>query len=262
LSENTTIQEFHAFSGHPAKFWPSFLAFASRQADAQLCVLLNKTSSCWKELCQWSSDQRRRTLPEPLSALLTELAEKCLKNGRGSAHIDISTRTFALGLRFDQTAEEQARVAIFFIKSTHLAKIDEILGRLQLIADTPAIYQRERAARQSQKDLACFTDVLDMLLLLNAETRFLAGYPGEYCCMARRNGQTWYVAGISARESGPVSVDLSSILDGTRSVKVYSDQPGEAGKLKVSELEVSGDKPMVLELKKNGGFVFKVPVEF
>jgi multidrug resistance efflux pump len=174
LSEHTTIQEFHAFADHPAKFWPSFLAFAGRQADAQLCVLLNKTSLCWKELCQWSTDQRRRTLSKPLLALITELAEKCLKDGRGSAHINISSRTIALGFRFDDKTEGQARVAIFFIKSTPLASVDEILRRLQLIADTPTIYLRERAARQAQKDLACFTDVLDMLLLLNAEDRFLA----------------------------------------------------------------------------------------
>ncbi len=173
MSDNTTIQEFHPFAGHPAQFWPSFLAFAARQADAQLCVLLNKTSSCWKELCQWSTDQRRRTLSEPLLALLTELAEKCLKNGRGSVQINISSHTIALGLRFGEKAEG-ARVAVFFIKSTPKANVAEILRRLQLIADTPAIYQRERAARQAQKDLACFTDVLDMLLLLNAEDRFLA----------------------------------------------------------------------------------------
>ncbi len=173
MSDNTTIQEFHPFAGHPAQFWPSFLAFAGRQADAQLCVLLNKTSSCWKELCQWSTDQRRRTLSEPLLALLTELAEKCLKNGRGSVQINISSHTIALGLRFGEKAEG-TRVAVFFIKSLPEANVAEILRRLQLIADTPAIYQRERAARQAQKDLACFTDVLDMLLLLNAEDRFLA----------------------------------------------------------------------------------------
>ncbi len=174
MSENTTIQEFHAFAGHPAQFWPSFLAFAARQADAQLCVLLNKTSSCWKELCQWSTDQRRRTLSEPLLTLLTELAEKCLKDSRGSAHINVSSRTIALALRFDETAEGQAWVSVFFIKTTPKANVAEILGRLQLIADTPAIYQRERAAQQAQKDLACFTDVLAMLLLLNAEDKFLA----------------------------------------------------------------------------------------
>jgi hypothetical protein len=45
---------------------------------------------------------------------------------------------------------------------------------LNLIADAPAVYQRQRSARQVQKDLDFFTDVLDLMLLLNAENRFLA----------------------------------------------------------------------------------------
>ena len=174
MSENTTIQELHSFAGHPGKFWPVFLAFACRQADAHICVLLNKKSSGWKEICQWSTNQRRRTISEPLLALLTDLAEKCLKDGRGSAHINISSRTIALGLLLDEKERGQAMVAIFFVKSSSVAKVGEILRRLRLITHTPAIYQRERAARQVQKDLACFADVLEMLLLLNAENRYLA----------------------------------------------------------------------------------------
>ena len=67
-----------------------------------------------------------------------------------------------------------ARVVIFCIKAVPSANVEEILRRLHLIADTPAIYERERAAQQAQRSLACFSDVLDMLLLLNAQNRFLA----------------------------------------------------------------------------------------
>jgi biotin carboxyl carrier protein len=174
LSENTTIQELHSFADHPGKFWPAFLAFACRQTGADISVLLTKTSSCWKALYQWSTDQRRRTLSEQLLALLTELAEKCLEDCRGSAHINITSRTIALGLLLDGKEGEKSRVAIFFIKATAPANVEKIRGKLHLIADTPTIYHRARAARQTQKDLACFADVLDMLLLLNAENRFLA----------------------------------------------------------------------------------------
>jgi transcriptional regulator with GAF, ATPase, and Fis domain len=45
---------------------------------------------------------------------------------------------------------------------------------LNLIADAPAVYQRQRSARQAQKDLSFFAGVLDLMLLLNAENRFLA----------------------------------------------------------------------------------------
>ena len=175
LSEKMTIRDFHSFVDHPAKFWPAFLAFACRQADAHFSLLLNKSSSRWKALEQWSSDQRRHTLSEPLLAMFTKLAEKCLENGRGSAHVNLSSRTIALGLRLDgEEGGRPTRVAIFCINAAPQVDVKEILARLHLIADTPAIYQRERAARQAQKNQACFADVLDLLLLLNVETRFLA----------------------------------------------------------------------------------------
>ena len=39
------------------------------------------------------------------------------------------------------------------------------------------------------------------------ETRLLSGYPGEYVVMARRNGNTWYVAGINGTDN-PKEVSL------------------------------------------------------
>jgi biotin carboxyl carrier protein len=167
-------KEFHSFAGHPAKFWPAFLAFACRQADAHIGILLNKKSASWKEICQWSTDQRRCSFSEPLSAELTAFAEKCLQEGSASTSIRASSEMIALGLALDEKAGEQASVVIFFVEAATSVNVDEILRRLCLIADTPAIYHRKRAAQQAQKDLACFADVLDMLLLLNAETRFLA----------------------------------------------------------------------------------------
>ena len=174
LSENLTIREFHSFGGHPAKFWPAFLAFACRQADAHFGLVLNKNSVQWKPFDQWSTGQRRRTLTEPLLAGFTALAEKCLENGNGSAYTKLSPRTIALGVLLDGREGGQTRVAIFCINATSSANVKNILAKLHLIADTPAIYHRQRAARQAQKDQACFADVLDLLLLLNAETRFLA----------------------------------------------------------------------------------------
>jgi biotin carboxyl carrier protein len=169
-----TIREFHSFAGHPGQFWPAFLEFAGRQAKAHFSLLLVKNSSHWKALDQWTPDHRRRTLSDPLLNVFTKLAEKCLENGAGSAQVDISARTTALGLLFDWEKGEPTRVAIFCVNGGPATDVNEILTRLHLIADTPAVYQRERAARQRQKDVACFADVLDLLLLLNAENRFLA----------------------------------------------------------------------------------------
>ena len=174
MSETTTIQEFHTFGGHPGKFWPAFLAFACRQAKAHFSLLLIKNASHWKALDQWSPDQRRKALSEPLLTAFSKLAETCLKNGRNSAHVNISASTIALGKLLDGNGGEQTKVAIFCINNTPSADVKEILARLNLIADAPAVYHRQRSARQAQKNLGFFAGVLDLLLLLNAENRFLA----------------------------------------------------------------------------------------
>ena len=174
LSENMHIRNFYSFTGHTAKFWPAFLAFAAHQADAHTCFLLTQKSSSWQVLYQWSTDQRRHRHWEPSLVIFSNLAEKCLANGQGSAHINLSSRTMALGLRLEEKAAGPARVAIFLVNAAGGADVEQILCKLHLIAATPAVYQHQKAARQAQKDLACFADVLDLLLLLNAETRFLA----------------------------------------------------------------------------------------
>ena len=174
LSENTTIQELHSFADHPGKFWPAFLSFACRQAGARNCVLFNKKSGVWKSLYEWPIDQRRYSFSEPLSAELTALAEKCLQERSASTAIQVSSEIIALGLALDEKAGGQAGVVIFFVEAAASVNVTEILGRLNLIGDTPAIYQHQRAARQAQNDLVFFAGVLDLLLLLNAENRFLA----------------------------------------------------------------------------------------
>lgn len=89
------------------------------------------------------------------------------------------------------------------------------------------------------------------------ETLLLDGYPGEFCCIARRHGADWYVAGISSTVEKTVSVDLSPILEKDQKLVLYTDLPGREDALQVEEREVSGTEALVMELKENGGFAFK-----
>ncbi len=171
MSTISSIKELHEFSEHPAKFWPEFLAFASRQALANRCALFVKKTTNWTQLFQWSTDQRRFSFSDDINSSLNDLAEKCLQDGQVRDQIG-GTELTVLGIRMDGL--EQPSVAVFFCNGSDSVSVDEIFHRLQLLVDTPAIYQRHRAALQGEKDLASFADVLDLLLLLNAEERFIA----------------------------------------------------------------------------------------
>ncbi len=85
------------------------------------------------------------------------------------------------------------------------------------------------------------------------ETRFLDGYPGEYCCIARRKGDAWYVAGINSGD--PRSVRLNLPETAARNVTVYTDMSDDVNSLGVSEYDLSA-KPFEITMKRNGGFAF------
>lgn len=53
------------------------------------------------------------------------------------------------------------------------------------------------------------------------ETRYIDGYPGKYAVIARRNGDTWYVAGVNAMET-PVTVSLPGFIGDN--AKIYYDR--------------------------------------
>ena len=84
------------------------------------------------------------------------------------------------------------------------------------------------------------------------EVRFIDGYPGKYVVLARRHGDTWYVAGINAtQEPLKLKVDLS-MLSG-KTVFCYSDdkklRPG------CESLKVKADKKVQLDILPQGGIV-------
>ena len=55
------------------------------------------------------------------------------------------------------------------------------------------------------------------------ETRYIDGYPGKYCVLARRHGDTWYVAGINAG-SEPLKLKLDlPMFEAKQEVILYDD---------------------------------------
>ena len=85
------------------------------------------------------------------------------------------------------------------------------------------------------------------------ETRFLDGYPGEYCCIARRKADTWYIAGINSGNSRTVKLSLPKTA--SKKVMVYTDKSDDLNSLEVSEYDLLGGS-FVITMMRNGGFAF------
>jgi len=95
-------------------------------------------------------------------------------------------------------------------------------------------------------------DFLGQLPTVWDETRYISGYPGESAVLARRSGNTWYVAGINGKDDPQIlKTDLGFI--GKGSVQMFVDDA--SGKWQISTIS---KLPSQVECQPRGGFVMKI----
>ncbi len=95
-------------------------------------------------------------------------------------------------------------------------------------------------------------DFLGQLPTVWDETRYVSGYPGESAVLARRSGNTWYVAGINGKDDPQIlKTDLGFI--GKGSVQMFADDA--SGKWQISTIS---KLPSQVECQPRGGFVMKI----
>ena len=114
---------------------------------------------------------------------------------------------------------------------------------LQHLADRPESYYAQPS--EVQQFLSELPAVWD-------ETRLLSGYPGNHVVMARRSGNTWYVAGINGTDE-PISLSLAveDIVGDNTDATVFADGKG-------LEIKTVKKLPKTIKCKSRGGFVMKI----
>ena len=119
---------------------------------------------------------------------------------------------------------------------------------LQHLADKPESYLAQPQEVQ---------DFFSHLPAVWDETRFISGYPGESVVLARRSGDTWYIAGINGTDE-PKALPLLS-----RRGLGWSDQPHitaflDAGDRAWKILPKVSELPEKVVCRPRGGFVYIV----
>ena len=119
---------------------------------------------------------------------------------------------------------------------------------LQHLADKPESYLAQPQEVQ---------DFFSHLPAVWDETRFISGYPGESVVLARRSGDTWYIAGINGTDE-PKALPLLS-----RRWQGWSDQPHittflDAGDRAWKILPKVSELPEKVVCRPRGGFVYIV----
>lgn len=84
------------------------------------------------------------------------------------------------------------------------------------------------------------------------DTRFVSGYPGEYAVIARRTGNTWYVAGINGTdEAKTIPVNLNRIVNQFSKAQLFLDG-------NMWDIKTVTTLPTEVKCQPRGGFVFVI----
>jgi alpha-glucosidase len=96
------------------------------------------------------------------------------------------------------------------------------------------------------------------------DTKILAGEPGEFIVTARKNGESWYVGGITNTHAREIAVSLDFLPKKQKyTITIYSDDPASSSrtKVKVEEKKVKSSEVLKLRLVASGGVAIIISPE-
>ena len=118
---------------------------------------------------------------------------------------------------------------------------------LQHLADRPESFLAQPA--EVQQFLSHLPNVWD-------DTRYVAGYPGESAVLARRSGNTWYVAGINGTdEEQAISIPLNGIVKKAKNTYLFADSNDKNNPWNIT---TERRLPSAVTCQPRGGFVLVI----
>jgi len=90
------------------------------------------------------------------------------------------------------------------------------------------------------------------------DTRFLGGYPGEYCAIARQKDGVWYIGVLNNSQRRRVQLDLSELPGIGTSLEYWADTKKSDRQPTMVEhktVKLNMQKPLTIDLAAAGGYV-------
>lgn len=88
------------------------------------------------------------------------------------------------------------------------------------------------------------------------DTKFIDGFPGKFVVIARKSGNTWYVAGINGEETEKHLEYKLPFIKETKSASLINDGKDNRS-FTIKKIIYTPNEPFKINLKGNGGFVLK-----
>jgi len=169
------FDDLRRFEGSPPEFWAAYMDAARRLAGGDFAVLLVAEASdeSWKTMGVWPGAKRKEALSPGFDIEYGMAAQAA--DSQGAFSLKSAKGGVLIAVKLDSGEEKTRAVALFYLASvaTGLA-VDERLTRLALVADIPLVYKLRKDSDQARNDVIRFADTLDLLVLLNQETRYMA----------------------------------------------------------------------------------------
>lgn len=122
---------------------------------------------------------------------------------------------------------------------------------LQMLADSPSKYMKEQEC----------TDFIAKVPTTFDETIALNGEIGEYITLARRKGDTWYIASMTNWTPRNCTIDLSFLGEGNYTAEIFSDginADREATDYKKETRTVTASHKLNAEMSPGGGWTARI----
>ena len=125
---------------------------------------------------------------------------------------------------------------------------------LQMLADSPSAYMKEQEC----------TDFIASVPTVFDKTVALDGKVGEYILLARRKGNTWYVAAMTDWTARDLTVDLSFLPQGSHQAVIFSDginADREATDYRKETRRLTSADKLTVHLAPGGGWTARITLE-
>lgn len=174
------IDALRGLAGTPSRFWEGFLAAGAQMMSAGAAVLaLRQEENRWKRVAAWTSApdgaEGGIRLPgwEGTADACLESEGVCVRPGEPEGGVP-AEGVFNVAVRLDLRPSPDTAVVVFRTGRASEAQARERLAGLILLTGQATVFQLSRLLEQAQADVGHFASVLDLVVLLNVETRFVS----------------------------------------------------------------------------------------
>lgn len=170
------LESLQKFSGAPAAFWLELSGTAAHAVAGRIgAVFVRSTAGSPWQCIGISPNEPLAERQQSLRLCPVQIADLCEKAGgrlQQSSPADPGMQLLAVLLPLPGS---DGRIVVAAVRSSfELDRAEALLDRLTAVASAAPVYQVQHVLKQARTDVGQFSNVLDLLALVNAQEKFVA----------------------------------------------------------------------------------------